>query len=574
MAIGNTWVNIASKEVTRSQHNIKVTFYIDVKLSSQDTTNNYSVVDTRLTSVVSGYLAGSGYKFTLTGSNGTEGGAVWTFENETILTGQTTIYHNEDGTKVGTASAYCYNSYWGISESFSGTFELPTIPRASQPTIFPSSTFNIGDTITINTNRKSTLFTHKILLSFGTYTYQIGTGITDSVTLNTSTIASNLYQQTPDDYQKSGTITCITYNGATEVGTKTTTFMAVVTNSYPTFTPEYADINPTTIAITGDNQYIIRNKSNLQISITNASATNYATLSRLSAIINGTSYEGELRGTGGSIDVGLLDVSSDISATVWLVDSRDYGTQIELPITILDWVQPSAIINIQRENNYYTTTNINVDASYSSLDGLNTISIKVRYKKTTDGSYGAYTTLTDGVTSQLSLDNQYAWNVQVLLEDAIGSTTYNLFVDRGLPIIFFDRLKQSVGVECFPTSMNSLEVNGADVGNKYTTTEMVIGSWLGKPLYRKVLQLTELPGGQTPSVTLAHGISNFEMAVTLRGFYINGSTTLLLPYISDNYIGSQIMIGADDTDIVLMGGQNYQSTVNGYVIIEYTKTTD
>lgn len=490
------------------------------------------------------------------------------------------VTHKDDGTLSGYAKAVFTKgnttSVWACNSGNVSTdmTQLTTIARASEPTISPSSTFNIGDTITINTNRKSTSFTHTISLSFGTYTYQIGTGITDSVTLNTSTIASNLYQQTPDDYQKSGTITCITYNGTTEVGTKTTTFMAVVTNSYPTFTPEYADINPTTIAITGDNQYIIRNKSNLQISITNASATNYATLSRLSAIINGTSYEGELRGTGGSIDVGLLDVSSDISATVWLVDSRDYGTQIELPITILDWVQPSAIINIQRENNYYTTTDINVDASYSSLDGLNTISIKVRYKKTTDGSYGAYTTLTDGVTSQLSLDNQYAWNVQVLLEDAIGSTTYNLFVDRGLPIIFFDRLKQSVGVECFPTSTNSLEVSGVDVGNKYSTNEIVIGNWLGKPIYRKVVPITELPGSSTPTVTVAHGINNLEYAITLRGFYLNGSTTLLLPFMSDYDVSAQITLSINDTDIVLMGGLNYQSSITGYVIVEYTKTTD
>lgn len=500
--------------------------------------------------------------------------------NEKYATGVINATHKDDGTLSGYAKAVftkgSTTSVWACNSGdvSSDLTALTTIARGSQPTISPSSTFNIGDTITIETNRKSTSFNHTISLSFGTYTYQIGTGVTDSITLNTSTIASNLYQQTPNDNQKNGTITCVTYNGATEIGTTTTTFTAVVTNSNPTFTPQYEDTNPTTLAITSNDQYIIRNNSYLELSITNASGNNYATLTRLYANINGTYYEGVLSGTTGTINVGILDVASDINALVGVEDSRYNVTETTLPITILDWVQPSAIINIQRENNYYTPTNINVDASYSSLNGLNTISIKARYKKKTDGSYGAYVTLTDGVTSQLTLDNLYAWNVQVLLEDAIGSTTYNLFVDRGLPIIFFDRLKQSVGVECFPLQNNSLEVNGADVGNKYTTTEMVIGSWLGKPLYRKVLQLTELPGYPTTSVSLAHGISNFEMAVTLRGFYLNGTTTLLLPFMSDYDVTSQITISADDTNINLLGGQNYQSSVDGYIIIEYTKTTD
>lgn len=494
--------------------------------------------------------------------------------------GTINVTHNDDGTLSGYAYAYfdkgSTTSAWAANSGGVATdwTVLTTIARASQPTISPSSTFNIGDTIIINTNRKSSLFTHTLTLSFGSYTYQIGTNITDSATLNTSTIASNLYQQTPNDYQKNGTITCITYNGTTQVGTTTITFTAVVTDSYPTFTPQYQDINPTTIAITSNNQYIIRNNSNLQISVTNASGTNYATLVRLYADVNGVIYEGVLSGTTGTINVGTIDISSNINAIVGVVDSRGYGTQIELPITILDWVLPSAIINIQRVNNYYTETDINVDASYSSLNGLNTISIKARYKKTTAQSYGSYVTLTDGVTSQLTLDNLYSWNVQVLLEDRIGSTTYNLFVDKGLPIIFFDRLNNSVGVECFPTSTNSLEVSGVDVGNKYSTNEIVIGNWLGKPIYRKVVPITELPGSSTPTVTVAHGINNLEYAITLKGFYLNGSTTLLLPFMSDYDVTAQITLSINDTNIVLMGGLNYQSSITGYVIVEYTKTTD
>lgn len=43
----------------------------------------------------------------------------------------------------------------------------------------------------------------------------------------------------------------------------------------------------------------------------------------------------------------------------------------------------------------------------------------------------------------------------------------------------------------------------------YSTTEQVIGTWIdGKPLYRKVIQLTTLPNNTTK--TFAHSISNLE----------------------------------------------------------------
>ena len=461
MALGYSWTNIASRVVYRGQ--ATVTFWIDVKLNRQDTTNNYSVVDTRLTSTVVNNLSGSGYSFSLTGSSGISGSAVWTFENETILTGQTTIYHNADGTKTSSASASAYNSYWGINESFSGSFELPTIPRASTPSISPNP-FNIGDTITINTNRASSSFTHTLSLTFGSYTYQIATGVTTSVTLNTSTIANNLYQQIPNAAQGTGTLTCVTYNGSTNIGTKSINFTAKVVNSNPTFNAYYQDINPTTVAITDDSSYIIRNKSNIQIWLENVSAKNYATPDSLIAIIEGVTYEGSLRGTGGEIDLEPLNLSSDTVAQIVLTDSRGISTTYNLTIKVLNWELPTAIIDLARQNNFYSSTDIKVDANYSLLTvdnvNKNTITIKVRTKKVSDQSYGSYTTLQDNVTTTLTLDNNYQWDVQVLLEDKLGSTTYNLQIDRGIPIIFFDRLKRSVGINCFPENNTSLEVEG------------------------------------------------------------------------------------------------------------------
>lgn len=385
--------------------------------------------------------------------------------------GTINVTHKDDGTLSGYAYAYfskgSTTTSWacnsgGVSTNWTA---LTTIARASQPTL-SATTFNIGDTITIYTNRKSNSFTHTVTLYFGNYSYQIATGVTDSVTFNTSTIASNMYQQIPNASAGQGNVTITTYNGSTNVGNKNVLFTAKVTNSSPTFNMAYLDTNSITTAITNNNQQIIRNNSTLQINITNASAKNYAALSSLTAVINGTTYTGSLRGAGGSIDIGTLNLSSNTTAQVILTDSRGISTTQNLNLIILDWVQPSAIISLERENNYYSETSINVNAEYSSLNNQNTISIKMRDKKVTDTTWSSYITLQDEVTTQLTLDNNYAWDVQVVLEDRIGTTTYNLVLSRGIPIAFFDRLKRSLGINCFPDDQESLEVGGENIMNR------------------------------------------------------------------------------------------------------------
>lgn len=473
--------------------------------------------------------------------------------------GTINVTHNDDGGLSGYAYAYfnkgSTTTSWacnsgGVSTDWTG---LTTIARASQPSIntWPQNSpdFNIGDTITIHMNRKSTAFTHTVTLYFGNYSYQIATGVTDNCTLNTSTIANELYQQIPKASVGEGNITVITYNGSTQIGTKSCLFYAHVVNSSPTFSAEYQDINSKTIAITDDNQQLIRNNSALQIAISNASAKNYATLSSLTAVINGTTYTGSLLGTGGSIDVGTLNLSSNTTAQVILTDSRGISTTQNLNLIILDWVLPTAIITLQRQNNFYSETDINVNAEYSSLDNKNTISIKVREKKASDSTYGSYTTLQDDVTTTLTLDNNYAWDVQVLLEDAIGSTTYNLTLDRGIPIAFFDRLKRSVGINCFPADQESLEVNDLNILNKI----------LGTELYNNTT-------GSNNAITLSESAANFTY---LEIFYRN----------NDNYYNSTKIYQPNgktaylDADYPYTSGEGYSYTKKTSVQISGTSIT-
>lgn len=381
--------------------------------------------------------------------------------------GTINVTHNDDGnlsgyayayfTKGGT-SAYTPNS-GGVATNWTA---LTTIARASVPTISPS-TFNIGDKITINTNRKSTLFTHTVTLYFGNYSYQIATGVTDSCSLNTSTIASNMYQQIPNAASGQGNITVATYNGSTLIGTAQCLFTAKVANSSPTFNCAYKDTNSTTAAITENNQLIVQKNSTLQVNITNASAKNYASLSSARITISGQTTTKSISSATLNVNIGTVNLSSNTNMVVTLVDSRGITTSKTITLQILGWSLPTAIITLQRQNNFYTETDINVNADYSSLDSKNTITIKYRYKKVSDSNYSQYYTLQDNVQATFNADNTYEWNVQVLLQDRLGSTTYNLPLNKGIPIAFFDRIKRSVGIDCFPSDNGSLEVDGENI---------------------------------------------------------------------------------------------------------------
>ena len=201
----------------------------------------------------------------------------------------------------------------------------------------------------------------------------------------------------------------------------------------------------------------------MQIKITNATGLKYATLSSASINVNGNITTQSLSGSSLNFNVGVINVANNLTVPVTVTDSRGNKTTTNLTIQVLEWSLPSAIITLARESNFYTQTNLTVDANYSSLNNKNTITIQYQIKKTTDANYGALATISDNVQTTFNADNQYSWNVKVILTDKIGSTTYNLFLYKGIPLMFFDRFLSSISINCFPTNQYSLALNGIDI---------------------------------------------------------------------------------------------------------------
>ena len=389
---------------------------------------------------------------TVNGSTQSNASEQYTYNGTTPFSGTARIYHNADGTGSFSASAGGAFFYYGSYNSTgSGSWSLPTIPRASSVS---GGSGNIGGTTTINISRASSSFTHTLEYAFGSLSGTIATGVGTSYNW---TIPTSFYAQIPNANSGTGTITCKTYNGSTLIGTKTCSFTVNVINSNPTVgTFTYKDSNSVTTAISENNQRIIRNNSNLLFTIGSATAKNSATISKYEIIFNGVTKS---RTSAGDLDFGTINLSSNANATLKVTDSRGNTSTKNITIIIDDWVLPTALISLKRKNNYYSETYIKVDGTCSSLNGKNSMGIQYQYKKVSDKNFSEFYNLEDNVETTVSLDNNYQWNISVVITDRIGQTTYNLVLDRGMPIIFFDRIKNSVGINCFPTNNENLEIN-------------------------------------------------------------------------------------------------------------------
>lgn len=488
------------------------------------------------------------------------------------------IEHNQDGSSPSKNIATSWNATFGGSGSTNVNVTFPTINRYAVLTLATDFNDEANPYIYYSNPAGNSVTRLEACISLdGSYDdvpyreiSKTGTSYTFYLTETDRTVLRNASAN-------SKSIPVIFYlrtliNGVTYFSTMTKTMY--IMGGYPTFSVSYQDTNATTTNITGDNQKIIQNNSTLQLNITSATAYKGASLSTIKATINGVDTIKPISSSTLNIDIGTVNLSSNTTIPIVLTDTRGNTSQIGLNLTVLSYQLPSAIINLRRKQNYYTETDITPDASYSSLDGNNTLTIQYRYKKSSDPNYGAYASLTNYTTTTFNADNLYSWDIQVLLTDRIGSTTYNLTLNVGTPILFIDRQKYSVGINCLPQGNNTLELNGIDISNTYSLNELKVGTWLNtKPIYRKVVSCGALPNNDAKNV--AHGISNLEFVQTLRLMCITGTTFYEANMTGTPLIfnGGVVAVRIKDDNIQI--ATTFDATQHvGYAIIEYTKSTD
>jgi len=219
----------------------RIWLVLQVDLVSQSIPNNTSTLNWHLR--MEERVNASPYNLNnVASANATVGGLVYsagglsydfrsTNATVSVASGTTVIAHNADGTKtISVGAAYSGGSPLGDA-SFSTTWALPTIARATQPTVSPTSG-QTGETFTIGHAPASSSFYHDVAYSLdggSTYT-NIQTGI---VGTDVSTDWTPAHTLLPNSTSATAIIRLITRAsaGGTIIGTKTVNLPLTVPSS-------------------------------------------------------------------------------------------------------------------------------------------------------------------------------------------------------------------------------------------------------------------------------------------------------------------------------------------------------
>lgn len=156
--------------------------------------------------------------------------------------------------------------------------------------------------------------------------------------------------------------------------------------------------------------------------------------------------------------------------------------------------------------------------------------------------------------------------------------------------VYIIKAKQSAGVVA--TVVDSLESTsatdalsakkGKELNEKitrnstYSTEEQAVGTWIdGKTIYRKVIIFGALPNATKKEVQ--HNISNIRNFTKIEGIAIRNDETKFTQSLPLVYKNTEMFYNtalAVDNTIIEIQTTGDRSMFNGYVILEYTKTTD
>ena len=237
-----------------------------------------------------------------------------------------------------------------------------------------------------------------------------------------------------------------------------------IVNANPVFTLSqlsYEDINSNTLAVTNNNQIIVRNQSQFRVSFTDASAQKSASISKYQIIFNENSQD---QTSSGTYDIGKVDSSCDLNLQVRVIDSRGNSVTVYKNVKILDWISPIINLNAKRINNYEDETMLKATVDISSVKNLNALeTLQYRTKKVSDSSWNSWINFKNNTETVIILDKLFAWNLEIKASDKFGTSFQSLIIPKGIPILFFDTKKLSVGINCFPEKGESFEIFGKTI---------------------------------------------------------------------------------------------------------------
>ena len=496
-----------------------------------------------------------------------------------------------------------YYPYGTVSDYF----ELPTIPRATIPSLSPSNV-EMGKSIAISLPRAVSSFTHTLYHDFFANEW---TKFAENVgTQATLAVPTSWASKIPDAASGYGRIRCLTYNGSTFIGEKIVDFTATVPES---MVPVVNTITITEAVKGLASKFgaFIQSKSQLRV-VSSASGVSGSTIKSYSVEVLGVSY------TGQDITTYAIGQSGSVDVIVTATDSRGRKGSKTAKITVVEYFTPTInLFNAFRsdasgnEKNGSKTLRCVYNFKIAPCGNKNSKSYKIEYRKVKDSTW---TTLTSGAvysaSSSFSKDNvvqlEYAYEVRLTVTDYFDApATYIVKVGAEVVPIAVYPSGKGIGFGGYPTeeafqvfmsaqfyktlTLMDVDGNGTNIDllnrlkdiNTYISSEETKTNdyLLGKPIYTKTFRFATVLSDTV--IKISHGISNIDNVwVDLTNSFMQAiSNGYSVPIISSMYYGktgsgNNWSVAVDKTYVYLYADSGWNDNWVKFITIRYTKTID
>ena len=438
------WAKIVSTDIANNR--TKVAYDWDFETTAGYSASSYDAQD---------YVTAAGWNSaeyrTYSGSGNLRHGEEW-------------ITHNADGTKSSSCSGRTRMGGIGVDTDWvSASFDLPRIPRASVPTCSPNplTIGSSGATLTVNTNRKASSFTHTIKVQCGSWSWTSSARAVGA-SVNVSIPYSVIAQFSATSKTATATITCTTFSGTTQIGSAQTcscTFQINTSVDHPNVgTATFTEGNARVAAIVNTPNTFVQGISTLVMSVPITASGSYTQLNKATVSNGSDNRTYTLSGTSGTVSYTSVN-----NRTTWLTitayDKRGTTAVSKPSWTLLPYAPLTVTGTVGRTS---ATGSVAVGqvsgVAYGGDYGqsTNSLTISYRYKEHDSSTWidGAETftkalndgqqTYTQAMTFSESFDYQKQYDVEFSVSDLFSTATYTAQLMQGLPILSWDETEVDV----------------------------------------------------------------------------------------------------------------------------------
>ncbi len=374
-------------------------------------------------------------------------------QTKNLFTKVVDVTHGSDGNKICSLSSVIglnvtlSGTYWG-NITTSGGATLNAIPRTSDFTLSNENIVIGNTTQKIKILSSASEFSHRVTYKIGSYTSVIQDGNSKQLDIDLIIPESDC-QYITNSMKSNVSITVDTYNGASLIGTKSSSFIAIVPDYIrPTFSEISAEVLNDDIP--SEFGYV-KGRSRVRLTIVGEEGKYGSTIRSFS--IKGP----DIDSTFSTVDSGVINTSGNSTFTASVTDSRGARSDEKVvTIFVKDYSEPTInSFTATRSNSEGLELNegnylkIFADYSFSDLGVGYMVSSSAKFKRSADSNWGeekivannAYEILGDG---DIAANSSY--EVQLTIQDSLSVVSRTIVVGTSFATMDFKKGGKGIAI--------------------------------------------------------------------------------------------------------------------------------